>query len=649
VSKTIGSLNKWINHNKISLEKLFPKPTKLEGDKLAKIKENVLETLEVLGFEERGDRRFQEIELENTGSNMQLIDFNKKLKTAEKAVNKEDATNKAVLRDILQWVQLSEDPFNKQNTEKNYKSLNKKLEAENLNIQINKQDGGGNDIALETMNQYNLPLTGGALPNLDEYNIRIDGGAAAEEKPADNPNSPQKVFEKIQELKIQFNKVIVFIEQEVKPKYDNYNNQVFSKIFEGTTETPIATFLKYEPATKDDPPKDSSNIVGLYNTIADGDNGKNRWLEDIKKKITENRTILESIKKDYLEICDLPEIKSLNIFPTYKTKVKNAFDGDFSDSKTGTDDEKKNKTIGIITRLDNISKTLQARFDAARSALKPVAEGFNSALASYEKLHQKIYSATGQLLGSKGGGEEEVGLLWTGGAGDKVANEIETFLKDNVDRVKDVTDGEIEQVYKRLTNPAFAASATSTPGIWGNLLFKYKTDNFNNGGLIAGERLAEGLKANRLIPSEVLKISSTDRLIFAAVMLFLRALTIQITEYYIAKGTINTIYMALIVFNVVYSALFIILVIYVNLDAYRLRILFNYINLNGNSSVIMIHLGLLYLLTYGIFMIIQNLNFPVKNMKNTAVSDEDLAYLMYQLEIISMIVWIFLLMLVAFL
>ena len=132
-------------------------------------------------------------------------------------------------------------------------------------------------------------------------------------------------------------------------------------------------------------------------------------------------------------------------------------------------------------------------------------------------------------------------------------------------------------------------------------------------------------------------------------MLFLRALTIQITEYYIAKGTINTIYMALIVFNVVYSALFIILVIYVNLDAYRLRILFNYINLNGNSSVIMIHLGLLYLLTYGIFMIIQNLNFPVKNMKNTAVSDEDLAYLMYQLEIISMIVWIFLLMLVAFL
>jgi hypothetical protein len=672
IKNAINQFTGWINGH---LNTLYPSKKILDPGSLTKIKANVLETLELLGepFEQRGDRRFQELAYlidpgneSYLGNSSNLIQFNLNMKRAEKAIKRQKDKQVKLLNNFVQLNALDQDPYNPNRTITNFQSLNDKLEAaglSNFKIVPNSKSGGGNETSLEIMNQYNLPLTGGNLPNLNEYNIRIEGGAPEEAKPADNPNSPQKVFERIQELKIQLNKVKVFIEQEVKPKYENYKTQIFNKIFANSNndlqlinDQSSNIYVSYTPAEKSGdsnnpgkPPQDERNIVGLYNTIADGENGKNKWLEDIKKKITENRTSLEKIRNEYLEIADLPEIKSLNIFPSYKTEVKNAFDGNFNEKpKDSVGNTIIEPTTGIITRLDNISKTLQARFDAARSALKPVADGFTSALTSYEKLNQKIYNpVTGKPYG--GGGEGIDGLIWNGGDEDKVLDEITNFISKNYTRVTDVTDKKIEEQYKRLINPAYLVSATSTPGIWGNILAKYKTDTFNEGALVATKRLTSSLKANNINPTDVLKISSTDRLIFAAVMIFLRALTIQITEYYIAKGTINTISMALIVFTIIYSALFLILVVYVNLDAYRLRILFNYINLNGNSGVIMMHLGLLYLLTYGIFMIIRNVNFPVSKMKNTAVTDEELAYLMYQLEIITTIVWLFLLILVAFL
>jgi hypothetical protein len=83
------------------------------------------------------------------------------------------------------------------------------------------------------------------------------------------------------------------------------------------------------------------------------------------------------------------------------------------------------------------------------------------------------------------------------------------------------------------------------------------------------------------------------------------------------------------------------------MDAYQLRIIFNYINLNVNMSVIGTHLCILFILTYGIYAIINYLHFPIQAVQTKATTDEDKAYLMYQLEIMTMIIWIFLLILVG--
>jgi hypothetical protein len=200
-------------------------------------------------------------------------------------------------------------------------------------------------------------------------------------------------------------------------------------------------------------------------------------------------------------------------------------------------------------------------------------------------------------------------------------------------------------VYKKQASPGLGV-AIGTPGMYTNILNNYRADKFTEGPIVAAQKMSESLKANNLIPENVLEIKTYDRFIFVCIILFLRSLTIQFTEYFISNGSINTLPKALLTFCIIYSAIFLILVIYINLDTYRLRIIFNYMNLNINSSVIMIHLGLLYMICYGIYTLIGYLNFPIKNIKTVALTDENKAYLMYQLEIITAIVWLLLLMLV---
>ena len=339
----------------------------------------------------------------------------------------------------------------------------------------------------------------------------------------------------------------------------------------------------------------------------------------------ENRNNLEKLRDELIAISEYPEVKQVNPI-TFKAQIKNAFDGDFSDNAT---DEQK---LGLVAAMDNIGKSIQARFESARAALKPVAQAFEKALQTYQETHKPIVTPYGTVRppGQGGGGEDNV---------EKDFNAFKASFQRTIDAIK-----KLEDVYTRRTNSAYAASV-SQPGMFTNILNKFRKDSFDQGTIVAAQKMEESLKAQKLIPSEVLKISNTDRYIFVFIMLFLRSITIQITEYFISSGKIKTLINSLLVFSIIYSAVFLLLVGYVNLDTYRLRIIFNYINLNVNSGVILMHLGLLYLITYGIYMIISYINFPIQQVHINAVTDEDKAYLMYQLEIVTMIVWVFLILL----
>jgi hypothetical protein len=445
----------------------------------------------------------------------------------------------------------------------------------------------------------------------------------------------QKTLEKINDMKVTINKVKAFITNDVQTKYVNYH-----KTFTAITANANPDL---DVLITGDTINDPFSVEGKYKTLFDTSDDKSKWLEDIKKKFGENRTILEKTRDELIAISEMNEIKNLPVKTSFKNQIKNAFDGDFS----GNQGESVESQVGLLSQYELILKNIQAKFEEVKTILKPIATKIIEVKAQQVKLTERksAYGVFGPPLpgqppGRVGGDPQNTSRH---GGGESVDNIITNFDKKYKALIEVLQ--KLESEFKKQSSPAFA-SASGEPSMFTTIFNKFQNDKFNDGPIVAAQKLGESLKYNKLLPTDVLKIRSTDRWVFVCITIFIRMLVIQLTEYFIGTGRINNISTALIVFVVLYSFVFIAFVLYVNFDLYRLRIIFNYVNLHGNTAVIMMHLGILYIMTYAIFMIIWNINFPVKGLKTIAISEEDKAYLMYQLEMITMIVWVFILLLV---
>lgn len=104
---------------------------------------------------------------------------------------------------------------------------------------------------------------------------------------------------------------------------------------------------------------------------------------------------------------------------------------------------------------------------------------------------------------------------------------------------------------------------------------------------------------------------------------------------------------AVISYLLLFTFIFIAFVLFVNLDMYRLRIVFNYVNFHKNSGYVYTYLLLLWTLGAFIFLIMYKLNFPNSGVSTTAISEEEKVQLISRLEILTMIVWVILSVIVA--
>jgi hypothetical protein len=83
------------------------------------------------------------------------------------------------------------------------------------------------------------------------------------------------------------------------------------------------------------------------------------------------------------------------------------------------------------------------------------------------------------------------------------------------------------------------------------------------------------------------------------------------------------------------------LVIIVNFDNYKLRILFNYLNLHGNSNGVTFHIFMNISFAFLIYMLIVNINYPIPNINQEYISESDKIKLSYRLDILTIIIFIF--------
>lgn len=364
-------------------------------------------------------------------------------------------------------------------------------------------------------------------------------------------------------------------------------------------------------------------ILGYFSYI--NEDGR-KFVEEVKEVVSEKKKKVLKIQESLQKIFDADPTNPM--FVRFAQQSKILIEGDYD-----------KQTSGILSIMDKVYGNIRAIYDEYYSVLKSAAEGIkqNKEYAIREKVNQNVNFQRTQLLPWKGGARPESKI---------VTDEFQDLKKKADDLMKDVVQ-KVDQIYARKLNPAMSAAVVGEPTMFMNLYNNYLEKKLTSGPVAAARQLTEEMAANHLIPADVMKISNTDKAIFVFVTIVLRMISLAITKYLIERGNIKTLPWALGAFLFIYAIIFIAFVMFVNLDMYRLRILFNYINLHGNTPGVFLHIGLMWMFSFVIFLVMWNINFPLRGIKITAITDQEKADLSYRLEVLTMIVWIFLVLMIA--
>ena len=233
---------------------------------------------------------------------------------------------------------------------------------------------------------------------------------------------------------------------------------------------------------------------------------------------------------------------------------------------------------------------------------------------------------------------------------DKSANTIESHIKEIQKKVDDTIIRQmlrtLDMKAKTQLSPEYGV-LNDNPTLLDDIYNRYIKSKKTDGNLFAAINLENLLNANNLIPSEVLKITTFDKMIFAFVIILFRLIAVTIVEYMIEKEWVLSLANTIIAIGVIYTLLFVGFVMIVNFDLWRLRILFNYVNLHVNTSIILTHLAIVWGFFGIILVLIYNINFGISGLVTTIASDEDKAKLEYRIEMITALIWVVILLLVA--
>jgi len=288
-------------------------------------------------------------------------------------------------------------------------------------------------------------------------------------------------------------------------------------------------------------------------------------------------------------------------------------------------------------------------------------ENLNSKIKNVETLKLKIEE---QLKNIKIGGASNIEAIKND---NKTINEL--FKKDNLNfdengekinyenRFNDIKKrfDNIKKDYKKLKVSTYIPNSIDKDIIINDFIDKNGDTLFermlNEYALDAKDKNQEIAKANfynkvenyNLDPEKELEITFIDKLIFAFLVIFLRYAGLYITYRFIDNKFIKSIKEAIIYYSISYVIVLFLFVIIVNIDLFRLRIVFNYCNLHINSTGILSHMIIKIIIGYIIYLLIINLDneaIPTYLSKNQKIK------LKKKLDILTMIVLIFLIIFV---
>ena len=196
-----------------------------------------------------------------------------------------------------------------------------------------------------------------------------------------------------------------------------------------------------------------------------------------------------------------------------------------------------------------------------------------------------------------------------------------------------------------ITDPAAALALSGDKSLFNMIYEKYlkSAEDETKGSFIASQELSTALDTNNLLPRKVLRVTLRDKIIILFTTLFMRLITLSIVEFMIEKGVLKNLKFTMLAYLGFFSILFIAFTALINLDLYRLRIVFNYLNFHANADKVYSYLLLLWAFGGIIYYIIANIN-PDITITNT--SEDVKARLIYRIQVLSLIIWLFLMIMI---
>lgn len=385
---------------------------------------------------------------------------------------------------------------------------------------------------------------------------------------------------------------------------------------------------------------------GLYQYLQD--EGKN-LNTDIQSKITTDKKALQDVVTKINKLLD-SEPPTVKLFRDARMKIREYMTGVQSD---GTEKPE----TGLETLYPTIVGTIKGYYEDNYAKIKTDAEGLKK--EREYKLEEKRAEQRQGLLALQAANPEKK----QGGKPDddkKVkSTDPKDIIKETVDTIKANLTGILDNILvpisnqytKRLNPTLMAVSSTSPPTLFQSIYNRY-LDEVTDDPYRATERLSESMRTNHLVPKEVLEVTRNDRLIFIFITLIIRLFGVNVTNWMIDKDYITTLRSTFISYLALYTLFIILFVTLVNLDLYRMRIIFNYVNLHANRGRIFTHLAALWVFAFFIylyFIAISKLNktSPFTPEAPYSLSEEDKARLQHKVQMFSIILWLLLVMLIA--
>ena len=122
-------------------------------------------------------------------------------------------------------------------------------------------------------------------------------------------------------------------------------------------------------------------------------------------------------------------------------------------------------------------------------------------------------------------------------------------------------------------------------------------------------------------------------------VIIIRLIAVNITYYFIDNNSITVIQKAIQYYAIIYILIFLILFIIINIDVFRLRLIFNFMNMHINSSGILIHIILKIIISYIVYLLIINID---NKTKPTRLSKHQKIKLKFKLDVLTITILVFL-------